>query len=84
MFVEYLPSPEYPPISVCIPLFCLHSPYSPVQPCSDYSLLFCREQAGCMGCLLLAGQFGAARSDSSRSVIPVLVWYLRAAQRVGV
>jgi hypothetical protein len=32
MLVEYLPSLEYPTISVCIPLSCLYSPYSPVQP----------------------------------------------------
>jgi hypothetical protein len=69
MLVEYLPSLEYPPISVCIPLSCL-SPYSPVQPRPDYPLLFCREQAGCVGWLLLAGQFSAARSGPFRPVPP--------------
>ena len=84
MLVEHLPSLEYPPISVCLPLFCLYSPYSPVQPRPDYPLLFCREQVGCAGRLLLAGQFGAARSDLSYPVIPVLVWCSCAAQRAGV
>jgi hypothetical protein len=62
MLVEHLPSLEYPPISVCILLFHLYSPYSPVQPHSHYPLLFCRESAGCAGRLLLAGQFGVVRS----------------------
>ena len=66
MLVEYLPSLEYPPISICVPLFCLYSSYSPVQPRPDYPLLFCREQVGCVGRLLLASQFGAVCSDPSR------------------
>jgi hypothetical protein len=84
MLIEHLPPLEYPPISVCVPLFCLHSPYSPVQPRPDYSLLFCRKQVGYVGRLLLAGQFGAARSDPFSSVIPVSVWCSTPAQRAGV
>jgi hypothetical protein len=75
MLVEHPPSLEYSPISVCVLLYSLV-----VQPRPNYPLLFCREQVGSVGRLLLAGQFGAARSDSSRSVIPVSVWCLRVAQ----
>jgi hypothetical protein len=84
MLVEYLPSLEYSFISVCILLSCLYPPYSPVQPFPDYPLLFCHEQMGCAGRLLLAGQFGAACSDPSCPVIPVSVWGLRMAQWAGV
>jgi hypothetical protein len=84
MLVEHLSSLEYPPISICIPLFCLHPPYSPIQPRPDYPLLFCREPADRMGRLLLAGQFSAVHSDPSCPVIPVSVWCSRAAQRAGV
>ena len=84
MLIEYRTSLEYLPISVCVPLFCLHSPYSPIQPRPNYPLLFCHEQVGSAGRLLLAGQFGAACSDPSRLVIPVLVWCSCVAQRAGV
>jgi hypothetical protein len=73
MLVEHLPSLEYPSISACIPLFYLYPPYSSVQPRPDYPLLFCREQAGCTDHLLLAGQFGTARSAPFHLVIPVSV-----------
>ena len=55
MLVEYPPSVERPPIPVRLPVFLRYSPYSPVQPRPIYPRLFCREQAGCAGCLRLAG-----------------------------
>jgi hypothetical protein len=87
MLIEHLPSLEYPPIfcmhpcSACTPPIPLYS--LAVQPRPNYPLLFCREQAGSAGSLLLAGQFGAARFDPSRSVIPISVWRSRTASGPG-
>ena len=52
------------PCSACTPPIPLYN--LAVQARPDYPLLFCREQASCAGCFLLAGQFGAARSDPFR------------------
>ena len=74
MLVEHLPSLEYPsifcmhPCSACTPPIPLYS--LAVQPRPDYPQLFCREPAGCVGRLLLAGQFGAVRSARPAQLFP--------------
>ena len=74
MLVEHLPSLEYPPIfcmhpcSACTPPIPLYSLTVQLHP--DYPLLFCREQAGCAGCLLLASQFSAVRSARPTQLFP--------------